>query len=156
MAKSHPTTATTGGEQPPAPPPVVEKPDADVFVPPAERVRDTFWIAAPLSVGGTARLLRLLTRILKEAADASGRLRNILFQGTALSLLEVLSEDNLTELLSIVVDRTPAEVTENYRLVPAILALTDFWMHEDINYLLGEAQRLIPTKPPIPTPPSVG
>jgi len=114
-----------------------ERPDEEIFT---EKKKPDPWAAKPLTLEGTARLIRLLGNIagnavqqatVQELLDGKPDVRSM-WQ----VIMSILGKDELGELLSIVTGKSKTWVEKNYSLLKASKALVDFAQREDLVAVL--------------------
>lgn len=121
---------------------IAEPTDEDVFV----EKSDWGWIPVPLSPGRSIQLVRLVGEIL---AGGVGRLNEILSNpdGTRkdemnnadlFAVLEVLTEEQVIRLMSIITGKSTEWVTKNWNLLSVATSLAVFWKNENLGKV-GEA-----------------
>lgn len=100
------------------------------------------WEARPLSLGNTARLLRLLAgqliqKIILERPDLEGASDTEILT----AILQVLDEKSLAEFLSIATDQPLETIQANYNAAKAIGVGIAFMRMNEFGAILGEARR---------------
>lgn len=127
--------------------PKEEVPDEVVFTE-GRSDRAVGWMAKPLSLSGTARIIKLFTGVLDDAAQRMAVMAKLLAAkegetegygpSPLVTIVEVLGDEaKLQELFSIVTGQSPSWVRKNWSLAGATKALKEFLEVEDAGAILG-------------------
>lgn len=130
-----------------------EKSEAEIFTEEHPPSRETGWVAKPLSLAGTTRIVELFGAIMDDAAQRMELERTMAEMVTKeggpkkvvspiITMIRILGGgDKLTELMSIVTGQSKTWVKKNWNLADATAALTEFFERERLGDVLGNVSR---------------
>jgi hypothetical protein len=101
------------------------------------------WVAKPLSLRNTTRLIRLIAgQLIRKTILEAPALQGASDSEVLGAVLEALDEDALAELISIGIDQPVEVVKENYNAGEAMASLVQFFRLNDFGRIWGEARNL--------------